>query len=261
MSGAKGETLQGREVGQDVPVPPFIVYAPRDRELNQRRTAKELEKVFREVGVVVLASVSAGENGDGAPCSNHPDNEARAVIPPALDVNGVHCTQDGDPALVCREATMDRKLENLLAGPVFTKLGRCDELPHRDMGGCRYAHAAEQASDHGVDVGYLQDAKFAFLAACHTAEQSEIGLRDEVLHLAGAMQSSGFRSVVGTMWVMTDEDGPNIARMFYKEMLKGKMSARERHARAAKALWKVTRQMIREGKEMDRWVNYVHIGA
>lgn len=50
--------------------------------------------------------------------------------------------------------------------------------------------------------------KFAFLAACHTAEQTQTGLTDEILHLAGVMQSNGFRSVVGTMWTMVDKDGP-----------------------------------------------------
>ncbi|KAF9254128.1 hypothetical protein L218DRAFT_1054973, partial [Marasmius fiardii PR-910] len=46
------------------------------------------------------------------------------------------------------------------------------------------------------------NASFAFLAACHSAEQTPAGLSDEVLHLAGAMLFSGFRSVVGTMWEM-----------------------------------------------------------
>ncbi|KAL0948525.1 hypothetical protein HGRIS_011085 [Hohenbuehelia grisea] len=54
---------------------------------------------------------------------------------------------------------------------------------------------------------HLPYAKFAFLAACHTAEQSAEALHDETLHLAAAMQSSGFRSVVGTMWEMEDKDG------------------------------------------------------
>ena len=36
----------------------------------------------------------------------------------------------------------------------------------------------------------MPNAKFAFLAACHTAEQNPevTGLQDEILHLAGAMQ-------------------------------------------------------------------------
>lgn len=46
---------------------------------------------------------------------------------------------------------------------------------------------------------------FAFLAACNTAEQSLMGLQDEILHLTAAIQFIGFR---GTMWAMKDRDGP-----------------------------------------------------
>ena len=62
----------------------------------------------------------------------------------------------------------------------------------------------------------LPNAEFAFLSACHTAELTEKGIADEVLHLAAAMQFCGFRSVVGTMWEMADIDGrdSDLARDF-----------------------------------------------
>lgn len=107
----------------------------------------------------------------------------------------------------------------------------------------------------------LPDAKFAFLAACHTAEQDSSGLMDEVLHLSGAMQFSGFRSVVGTMWAMVDDDGPYVAKKFYDDILRGNGDAGVRHTGAAPALWKATRAMRKEGFPIDRWVNFVHIGA
>ena len=75
------------------------------------------------------------------------------------------------------------------------------------------------------------------------------------------MHFSGFRSVVGTMWEMEDEDGPKIAKHFYEEMLKGDIDASERHKRAAHALRRVTRKMKRMGWSMARWANYVHIGV
>ncbi|EJD04532.1 uncharacterized protein FOMMEDRAFT_155680 [Fomitiporia mediterranea MF3/22] len=62
---------------------------------------------------------------------------------------------------------------------------------------------------------YLPNAKFAFLSACHTAEQGPIVGHDEVLHLAAAMQFYGFRSVIGTMWELLDTDGPILARDIY----------------------------------------------
>ena len=107
----------------------------------------------------------------------------------------------------------------------------------------------------------LPDARFAFLAACHTAEQNSTGLLDEILHLASAMQCSGFRSVVGTMWAMKDEDGPDVAARFYEEMLEGEGHDGGRHKRAARALWIVTREMKKRKVPLERWVNFVHIGA
>ncbi|KAH9057680.1 CHAT domain-containing protein [Lactarius vividus] len=84
----------------------------------------------------------------------------------------------------------------------------------------------------------LPTAEFAFLSACHTAEVTEGSIVDEGLHLAAAVQYCGFRSVVGTMWAMADEDGQDLAKHFYKTLF----SAREGeqgipyHERSAKAL-------------------------
>lgn len=58
-------------------------------------------------------------------------------------------------------------------------------------------------------------------------------LQDEVLHLAAAMQFSGFRSMVGTMWQMMDKDVPRLAEVFYREMLVKDGGAGEKHMRAA----------------------------
>ncbi|KAN0141133.1 CHAT domain containing protein [Lactarius tabidus] len=65
---------------------------------------------------------------------------------------------------------------------------------------------------------HLPTAEFAFLSACHTAEVTEGCVIDEALHLTAAVQYSGFRSVVSTMWAMMDEDGPDLAENFYKAL-------------------------------------------
>ncbi|KAF9062544.1 CHAT domain-containing protein [Rhodocollybia butyracea] len=64
----------------------------------------------------------------------------------------------------------------------------------------------------------LPNATFAFLSACHTAEQSVDSVHNEVIHLAAAMQFCGFRSVVGTMWEMADVDGPEMVKDFYSSV-------------------------------------------
>ena len=110
----------------------------------------------------------------------------------------------------------------------------------------------------------LPTAEFAFLSACHTAEVTEGSIIDEGLHLAAAVQYSGFRSVVGTMWAMVDEDGRDLAENFYKALFSD--SKRERgtpyHERSAKALRTAVKKLRKKRRiSHERWVNFVHYGA
>ena len=110
----------------------------------------------------------------------------------------------------------------------------------------------------------LPDAEFAFLAACHTAELTEGSLQDEGLHLAAAVQHSGFRSVVGTMWAMADEDGEDLSQHFYKAILadKADQNGVRYHERSAGALQAAVKKLRKKrGMTLERWVNYVHYGA
>ena len=109
----------------------------------------------------------------------------------------------------------------------------------------------------------LPNAEFAFLAACHTAELTDQSPADEVLHLAAAMQFCGFRSVVGTMWAMADDDGPALAGYFYKSVFSGKkQEGLYYYERTAEALRDAVVKLRRKrGVTLERWVNYVHFGA
>jgi CHAT domain-containing protein len=110
----------------------------------------------------------------------------------------------------------------------------------------------------------LPTAEFAFLSACHTAEVTEGSIVDEGLHLAAAVQYSGFRSVVGTMWAMVDEDGQDLAENFYKALFSN--SRRDQgipyHERSAKALRFAVKNLRRKRRiTLERRVNFVHYGA
>jgi CHAT domain-containing protein len=112
-----------------------------------------------------------------------------------------------------------------------------------------------------IAKSHLPIAELAFLAACHTAELAEDGTPDEVLHLTAAMQFSGFRSVIGTMWAMVDEDGQDLSEHFYSKMFAAgaQVSSYEQSARALKH----ATQKLRTEKSisLERWVNFVHYGA
>ena len=109
----------------------------------------------------------------------------------------------------------------------------------------------------------LPTAEFAFLSACHTAEVTEGSVMDEGLHLAAAVQYSGFRSVVGTMWAMVDEDGRDLAKNFYKELFKPRREqGTPYHERSAKALRSAVKKLRGKRRiKLERWVNFVHYGA
>lgn len=102
----------------------------------------------------------------------------------------------------------------------------------------------------------LPSAEFAFLSACHSAG-SDVVIPDENLHLAGVMQFCGFRSVVGTMWEMYDAEGPEIARDFYKRLMK----QGGRYSDAASALHFAIRQSRKRGLGIEKWAMFVHFGA
>jgi len=108
----------------------------------------------------------------------------------------------------------------------------------------------------------LPTGEFAFLSACHTAELTTESLADEGLHLAGAVQYCGFRSVVGTMWEMADDDGPDLAWNFYESVFSNRWGDKPYHERTAEALRDAVK--VLRGKRrttLERWVNFVHYGA
>ncbi|KAG8957703.1 hypothetical protein FRC03_009891 [Tulasnella sp. 419] len=114
----------------------------------------------------------------------------------------------------------------------------------------------------------LPDAQFAYLSACHSAS-GDVRNPDEFIHLAAALQFSGFRSVIGTMYAMADVDGPLVAKEVYKYMFrrvgKGKGTAEEPIAAdyrdAAEALHIATSVLREKGVPVERWINFIHIGA
>ena len=108
----------------------------------------------------------------------------------------------------------------------------------------------------------LPTAEFAFLSACHTAELTTESIVDEGLHLTGVVQYCGFRSVVGTMWEMADDDGPDLAGNFYGSVFSNRWGRMPHHERTAEALRDAVKVLRRKrNMTLERWVNFVHYGA
>ncbi|KAJ6549921.1 CHAT domain-containing protein [Mycena capillaripes] len=106
----------------------------------------------------------------------------------------------------------------------------------------------------------LPNATFAFLSACQTA-MGDKKLRKEAVHLAGGMLLAGYRSVIGTMWTIVDNDAPQVAGDVYEHLFK---SSPPDHTEAAEALHFAV-QKLREQDEgrssFFRWVPFIHLGV
>ncbi|KAG8859079.1 hypothetical protein FRB96_004649 [Tulasnella sp. 330] len=104
----------------------------------------------------------------------------------------------------------------------------------------------------------LPQGELAVLSACHSAAGDE-STPDEGIHLTAGVLFTGFRSVIGTMWAMADEDGPVIAEEFYKYMFRRGPEAADCRD-AADGLAKAIRVLRRRKVPLERWVNFVHYG-
>jgi CHAT domain-containing protein len=75
------------------------------------------------------------------------------------------------------------------------------------------------------------------------------------------MQFSGFRSVIGTMWAMVDEDGQDLSEHFYGNMFAAGVESAS-YEKSARALRYATQKLrAKKGISLERWVNFVHYGA
>ncbi|KAJ7908587.1 CHAT domain-containing protein [Mycena leptocephala] len=102
------------------------------------------------------------------------------------------------------------------------------------------------------------DGRLAVLGACHASAGAST-TPDEVLHLAAAIQFTGFNSVVGTLWTMADVSGPSFAENFYPVLLHNGLENIDVKD-SALALNKATRAM-RSKAPAQQWVTFLHIGV
>ncbi|KAJ7465625.1 TPR-like protein [Mycena latifolia] len=108
----------------------------------------------------------------------------------------------------------------------------------------------------------LPHADLAFLSACQTATGSKI-LEDESVHLTAGMLLAGYRGVIGTMWSMMDDDGPQVASDVYTHLFKTSPPDSMRAAEALHLAVQKLRDSDRAGgtKSFSRWVPFIHVGV
>jgi CHAT domain-containing protein len=103
----------------------------------------------------------------------------------------------------------------------------------------------------------LPRAKFVYLSACETA-MGDSKLSNEAMHLAGGFIAAGFQGAIGTLWSMTDDNGPRIAEVVYKTILGEDNIPSVRMA--AKGLHLAIQELRREGVPLYQWMPFIHVG-
>ncbi|TFK58610.1 hypothetical protein BDN72DRAFT_62771 [Pluteus cervinus] len=104
----------------------------------------------------------------------------------------------------------------------------------------------------------LPHAEFAYLSACQTAK-GVVQAPDQSAHLSTGMLACGYRSVIGTLWQISDEYAPFVADRVYAKMLEG---GRPDYKRAACALHDAVQALRKEpGVSFNTWLPFIHIGV
>ncbi|KAJ6533448.1 CHAT domain-containing protein [Mycena vulgaris] len=103
----------------------------------------------------------------------------------------------------------------------------------------------------------LPNAEFVFLAACQTA-MGDSRLINESFHLGGGFIAAGFRSAIGTLWSMNDQDGPLVAEKVYSHLFQ---EGRQPQARdTAEALQLAVEELKAQKVPYERWIPFIHMG-
>lgn len=110
-----------------------------------------------------------------------------------------------------------------------------------------------------INVGSV---RLAYLSACQTSTMRDFRLLDESISLSSAFQLSGYPSVVGSLWQITDSHSAEIARDLYKWILQDELDVR----RTAEGLHKAVRDLRERSRYITRtdplvWASFVHVGV
>ncbi|KAK5947929.1 hypothetical protein OHC33_011034 [Knufia fluminis] len=107
----------------------------------------------------------------------------------------------------------------------------------------------------------IRNCQLAYLSVCESALNRQWRLRDESLHLAAALQMAGIPSVVGTWWKIMDDKATEMARTFYKNLVKGQVGIVAGQGNAARALHDAVVKTRNEGVDPFIWGAYAYFGC
>jgi hypothetical protein len=108
-----------------------------------------------------------------------------------------------------------------------------------------------------VDVSTARYAgEFAFLSACRTATGG-LSLPDEMITLAAALNYTGYRHVMATLWTVDPAVAADMTRAVYPKLIEAGGFVPDRSARA---LHEAVRTLRDSGCSLDDWLPFTHTG-
>ncbi|MFD4603963.1 CHAT domain-containing protein [Streptomyces sp. NPDC058464] len=107
--------------------------------------------------------------------------------------------------------------------------------------------------------GLRLSAQLAYLSACDTALNTRRELADESVHLVSAFQVAGYAHVVGTFWMIDDEEATTVSEDFYSQI---SALGRLHPERSAMALHEAVRRARASFPTLPAsWAAHLHSGA
>lgn len=106
---------------------------------------------------------------------------------------------------------------------------------------------------------HIPDADLAVLSACQTATGDK-ELVEEAVHLTAGMLNLGYKSVIGTMWLIYDSSAPVVMGEFYRVMAQQVKKGGE--LQSVYALHEATKALRAKYGVLDfvRWIPFVSYG-
>ena len=198
-------------------------------------------------GIPSLLTVALPDTPGQSPlgCVERERDAARAVLPAGTSLDGAQATRARILAEIPRHAWL------LFGGHALQNAsmpGSGALVPHDYQD-------TDLIRIHDIRALKLADAELAILSACETSRGS-LHLADEASHLAGALQSTGFRHVIAAQWTVGDRVAADVTGRFFAAMQRHHF----RPEATALALHQATRAARAHSSRPATWAPLMHFG-
>ena len=192
------------------------------------------------------------------------------------------------PYVELETVALEARLPDLLSKRVLRNPERTDVVSN--LRSCQIAHFACHGESSSVNPSHsclllkdwktkplsvadvvslkLENAQLVYLSACHAAQNRDVRLFDEGIHIAAGFQLAGFPYVIGTLWQVSDLHSAEFAKNVYDWMLANgdrvdvsKSAEAVHHAARLKRRYATYPRTSRDvSDEPIIWASYIHLG-